>query len=85
MHATTRLRAYRAHVDLRAGTPADAPVCGRIIYDAFATIASAHGFPADLPSVESARGLASRLLAMTLMSRGFYNEPAGAFLPSVIF
>lgn len=62
MHATTRLRANRGYVDLRAGTPADALDCGRIIYDAFAAIASAHGFPADFPSVESARGLASWLL-----------------------
>jgi predicted N-acetyltransferase YhbS len=62
MHATTRLRSYRADVDLRPDTPADATACGRIMYEAFATIASAHGFPRDFPNVESTTSLASALL-----------------------
>ncbi|MDT5282067.1 MAG: hypothetical protein QOJ20_3262, partial [Mycobacterium sp.] len=30
---------------LRPATAADAPECGRICYEAFATISSRHGFP----------------------------------------
>jgi len=48
---------------LRAGTPDDAEVCGRICYDAFATLASGHGFPPDFPSPEAAIGVLSHLLS----------------------
>jgi predicted N-acetyltransferase YhbS len=50
-------------VTVRRGTPEDAGACGRICYEAFATIAAAHGFPCDFPSVEVATGLTARLLA----------------------
>jgi predicted N-acetyltransferase YhbS len=50
-------------VKLRPGTPDDAEACGRICYDAFATLAAAHGFPCDFPSPEAATGLVSALLA----------------------
>lgn len=50
-------------VKLRAGTPDDAEACGRICYDAFATLAAAHGFACDFPSPDAARGLVSALLA----------------------
>ena len=49
-------------VKLRPGTPADAGACGRICYDAFAAIATAHGMPCDFPSPEVAAGLVSSLL-----------------------
>lgn len=42
---------------LRRGTPADAEPCGRICYEAFTTISSAHNFPPDFPSPEVATGL----------------------------
>ena len=50
-------------VKLRPGTPEDAQACGRICYEAFATITAAHGVPRDFPSVEAATGLVSALLA----------------------
>jgi predicted N-acetyltransferase YhbS len=50
-------------VKLRPGTPEDAEACGRICYDAFATLAAAHGFPCDFPSPDVATGLLSALLA----------------------
>jgi predicted N-acetyltransferase YhbS len=50
-------------VKLRPGTPEDAETCGRICYDAFATITAAHGVPRDFPSVEVATGLVATLLA----------------------
>lgn len=49
-------------VRLRPGTPDDAEACGRICYDAFATLAAAHGFPCDFPSADVATGLVSALL-----------------------
>jgi predicted N-acetyltransferase YhbS len=39
-------------VQLRAATPSDAAITGRICYDAFKTIAEQHGFPPDFPSPE---------------------------------
>ena len=50
-------------VKLRPGTPEDAEACGRICYDAFATLAAAHCFPCDFPSPDVATGLVSALLA----------------------
>ena len=48
---------------LRPPRADDAAACGRIIHDAFATIAGAHGFPPDFQSVEQAGGLASAFIA----------------------
>jgi predicted N-acetyltransferase YhbS len=39
-------------VALRPATAGDAQACGRVIYDAFRSIARAHGFPPDFPSPE---------------------------------
>ncbi|MGH9010428.1 MAG: GNAT family N-acetyltransferase [Acidimicrobiia bacterium] len=50
-------------VKLRPGTPEDAEACGRICYDAFATLAAAHGAACDFPSPAVATGLVSALLA----------------------
>ena len=50
-------------VKLRPGTPDDAEACGRICYDAFATLAAAHGYACDFPSPDAATGLVSALLA----------------------
>jgi predicted N-acetyltransferase YhbS len=41
-------------VKLRPGTPEDATECGRICYEAFASVATAHGFPPDFPSSDAA-------------------------------
>ena len=49
-------------VTIRPATAADAPECGRVCYDAFASIATRHGFPPDIPSVQVATELVSRLI-----------------------
>jgi predicted N-acetyltransferase YhbS len=50
-------------VTLREAAPADIPEAGRILYEAFATLAAKHGFPPDFPSIAVAtacmRGLAT--------------------------
>ncbi len=43
-------------VTLRRAVAADIPECGRILHDAFASVADEHGFPHDFPSVEAATG-----------------------------
>jgi predicted N-acetyltransferase YhbS len=48
---------------IRKGRPDDAAACGRICYEAFHAIATAHNFPPDFPSVEAGVGALSRLLA----------------------
>ena len=46
----------------------DAPVCGRVCYDAFYKISTDHGFPPDFPSPEVAVGL----LSENFSHPGFY-------------
>jgi predicted N-acetyltransferase YhbS len=46
------LGAEKQSLLIRRATPADAAVCGRICYDAFATLANKHGFPPDFPGPE---------------------------------
>jgi predicted N-acetyltransferase YhbS len=48
---------------VRPAGAADAQECGRICHDAFAAIATRHGFQPDFPSVEIATGLVSGLIA----------------------
>lgn len=48
--------------EIRRATKADAPECGRILYEAFAAIAGEHNFPPDFPSVEVATGVTSMLI-----------------------
>jgi GNAT superfamily N-acetyltransferase len=50
-------------VTVRMASLEDAPVCGRICYDAFFTISQRHGFPCDLPGPEAAIGLLSMMFA----------------------
>lgn len=50
-------------ITLRGGAPADAAACGRIVHDAFRSIAERHAFPPDFPSAEVAAGLMAQLLA----------------------
>jgi len=44
-------------VRVRAIEPTDVDAAARIAYEAFAGIAERHGFPADFPDVDAARGL----------------------------
>jgi len=55
-------------ITLRRGTPADAEICGRICYDAFYAISTAHNFPPDFPNPEVSIGV----LSMMLAHPGFY-------------
>ncbi len=59
-------------VTLRRALPADIPECGRILYEAFATLADRHGFPHDFPSVEAA----TRSMRALISNPGFYGIAA---------
>jgi hypothetical protein len=54
---------------LRSGRLDDAEEAGRIIFEAFATIAEKHGFPPDFPSVDVGRTRAASFLS----NPGFYS------------
>jgi predicted N-acetyltransferase YhbS len=62
------------NLTLRPATPADAPICGRICFDAFSTINQTHGFPCDFPGPEASTGL----LSMMFSAPGFYCVVAEA-------
>ncbi len=64
--------AREAPVTLREAVPADIPECGRILYEAFATLATAHGFPPDFPTVAVATGCMRGLIK----NPGFYGVVA---------
>jgi len=53
----------------RAATAADAAECGRICFEAFASICDAHNYPRDFPSPEIAAGLLGGLISHP----GFYG------------
>ena len=57
---------------LRPVTAADADACGRICFEAFASICDAHNYPRDFPSGEIAAGLLGGLIAHP----GFYGVVA---------
>ena len=59
-------------VTLRRAAPDDADICGKINFEAFKSISSAHNFPWDFPSVEVATGFAK----MVLSHPGFYGVVA---------
>jgi len=64
----------RPSVSLRPATPADAPECGRICYEAFRKINSDHNFPPELPSSDAAIGV----LQMMFSHPSFYCVVAEA-------
>jgi GNAT superfamily N-acetyltransferase len=55
-------------VTIRIATTDDAAVAGKICFDAFTAISSAHNFPPDLPAVEAGIGVLSALFS----TPGFY-------------
>jgi GNAT superfamily N-acetyltransferase len=68
-------------ITVRKARAEDAPVCGRICYEAFTKISTEHGFPPDFPSVEVATGV----LSMMFSHPGFYcvvAESGGQILGS---
>jgi predicted N-acetyltransferase YhbS len=62
------LGAEKQSLLIRRATPADAAVCGRICYDAFATLANKHGFPPDFPDPERP----TRALSMMFSHPSFF-------------
>jgi predicted N-acetyltransferase YhbS len=59
-------------VTVREARPEDAESCGRICFEAFSTINTAHGFPCDFPSPEATAGL----LSMIFSTPGLYGVVA---------
>jgi len=59
-------------VTLRRAVAADIPECGRILYEAFASVADEHGFPRDFPSVDAATGSMRALVS----NAGFHGVVA---------
>jgi predicted N-acetyltransferase YhbS len=57
---------------LRPATAADAGECGRICFEAFASICDAHNYPRDFPSSEIAAGLLEGMISHP----GFYGVVA---------
>src|SRR5580704_4948179 len=55
-------------VTVRPATPEDSSVCGQICYEAFSRLSTKHGFPSDVPDVQTAIGILSALFS----SPGFY-------------
>jgi ribosomal protein S18 acetylase RimI-like enzyme len=70
-HGSMRI-ADSMDINLRTGTPADAADCGWICYEAFAAVASRHGYRTLFPTVEDGIGLMSWLLS----AAGFYTVVA---------
>jgi hypothetical protein len=61
-------------ITVRRAKPEDAPVCGRVCFDAFYKISTNHGFPPDFPSPEVYVGI----LSMMFSHLGFYCVVAEA-------
>jgi ribosomal protein S18 acetylase RimI-like enzyme len=53
----------QTEVTVRVARPEDSSVCGRICYDAFSKISSAHGFPCDFAGPEATAGLLSMMFS----------------------
>ena len=53
----------QATVTIRRATVEDAPVCGKICYDAFCTLNRAHNFPCDFPGPEVTTGVLSMMFS----------------------
>jgi predicted N-acetyltransferase YhbS len=65
---STQLVKAGQEVTIRRAKPEDAQACGRICYDAFRSINTAHGFPPDFPSPEAT----TRLLSFVFSTPGLY-------------
>lgn len=51
------------NLNLRAGRPEDAEICGKICFEAFKTISDKHNFPWDMPSAEVGIGFTGFMLS----------------------
>lgn len=82
MHAAAQVtKAPAPEVVVREAAPADADACGRIFYDAFASIAGRHNFPVEPGSPEFTRFMVGEMVA-TPGFAGFVAERAGEVLGS---
>ncbi len=68
-------------VSLRPPTPADIAECGRICYEAFSAVASAHNFPVDWKSEEAAVKVIEARLAH-MQTYGIVAESGGRIVGS---
>jgi GNAT superfamily N-acetyltransferase len=59
-------------ITLRPAASDDAPELGRVLYEAFRSLADRHGFPPDFPSV----GVAGDVVGMLIGHPGFYGVVA---------
>jgi GNAT superfamily N-acetyltransferase len=59
----TSLKIPTMTLTLRPATPADAPACALICFDAFCAISGAHGFPPDFPNLDAAAGVITACLS----------------------
>lgn len=50
-------------ITIRPASPDDAPICGRICYEAFRAIGEAHAFPPDVPVPEAGIGIMTSLFS----------------------
>ena len=83
-HAPNNDQRKASSVTIRRATPADAEACGRICFEAFHSIATAHGFPPDIPSPQVATGVLNSFFSHP----GFYcleAESAGGIVGSNCF
>jgi len=58
----------QAEVRIRGAKLEDCAICGKICYDAFASLSAKHGFPADFPNPEASTDLITSLFS----APGFY-------------
>jgi predicted N-acetyltransferase YhbS len=69
-------------ITLRPALPEDGGACGRVLYEAFKTLADRHAFPPDFPSPEAGAGL----IGMLISHPGVYGvvaEDSGKVVGSV--
>lgn len=69
------------NINIREIRSDDAEAAGKIIYEAFAGVSTAHGFEPDFPSVDVATGFANMWLAHSKVA-GFVAEIDGQFVGS---
>jgi GNAT superfamily N-acetyltransferase len=79
-HADT-IESLAAKLAVREATPADADDCGRVFFDAFASIAARHNFPVEPGSPEFTRYKVGEMLASDGFA-GLVAERAGEVLGS---
>lgn len=69
-------------VTLRPAVPEDGIACGRVLYEAFKTLADRHAFPPDFPSPEAGAGLIGMLISHPRVY-GVVAEDSGKVVGSV--